>query len=134
MRLFAANKDTHLPSFEKFVTFPSDHQFVNFNNHMPRTTSLSRIVLFLVCVFGVVLCSDDSSQTKEFWHISDVHLNAQYNARGDPRSNCVEPIEPGNSTHQYTNGQYECDPPASLVASAVRFMQTRNSSFVIYTG
>jgi sphingomyelin phosphodiesterase acid-like 3 len=73
-----------------------------------------------------------------FWHLADIHLDPDYVQGGDPLQpqgeNChyLQKDPKGPKAGPY--GDFSCDAPITLVKSALNFMQTIPTDFILYTG
>ena len=71
----------------------------------------------------------------KFWHISDLHLDYEYEAGGDVRAWCHHTA---NTTDQSVGpaGNYSCDSPLLLVESSLQAMvrHASNPDFIVWTG
>lgn len=82
----------------------------------------------LTLVVGIGSCG-----TNVFWHMSDVHMQADYYKGSDPNKRCV------NGTGKAGRfGDYNCRSPYDVVYSIVRSFNSiytkKKPSFILYTG
>lgn len=77
----------------------------------------------------------DSAPTGKFWHISDLHLDPDYQVSEDPLKVC-----PSAGSQQVPNagpwGDYLCDAPWILVNSSIYAMRdiAPEPDFILWTG
>jgi len=104
------------------------------------------MLLLYSCTIPVVLMlAAGCCQAGKFWHISDLHLDYEYDVQGNATNKCHKNL---NSTSSSSNssssadtvlgpaGDYRCDAPQVLVRSILQAMKNLepNPDFIVWTG
>ncbi|XP_075215109.1 acid sphingomyelinase-like phosphodiesterase 3b [Lycorma delicatula] len=92
-----------------------------------------------IFIIGLFMVTSSTAKIGYFWHITDIHYDYHYSAKGDVRKNCwkTEKESLGTSRPNGRFGDYSCDSPWALVESAARAMKAKhgdNIEFVLWTG
>ncbi|VVC44532.1 Calcineurin-like phosphoesterase domain, ApaH type,Metallo-dependent phosphatase-like [Cinara cedri] len=95
---------------------------------------------FIVFAISVNTASHASQKIGYFWHITDIHYDAEY-AAGDYKKSCKDSYSDQDSPSLPNGGgklgNYRCDSPWPLVQSAVKAMKEKhgdNIEFVLWSG
>lgn len=86
--------------------------------------------IFAILVLAVGLCSCDRNV---FWHMSDIHMQADYYKGSDPNKRCVSGTGKAGRF-----GDYNCRSPYDIELSVVnsfnQLYTKKKPSFILYTG
>ena len=86
--------------------------------------------IFAILVLAVGICSCDRNV---FWHMSDIHMQADYYKGSDPSKKCVEGTGKAGRF-----GDYKCRSPYDIELSVVKefpkLYTKKNPEFILYTG
>jgi sphingomyelin phosphodiesterase acid-like 3 len=98
---------------------------------LPSAAPFSSVALLLLLLLLVL----QSVRAGKFWHITDIHYDAQYIPGSDPTSMCHN-ITTEQATRASAFGNYLCDSPLPLVESAFDYMVkiNPNPDFILWTG